>query len=796
MPLPLPNLDTRRWADLIDEGRALIPRYAPTWTDHNVHDPGITLMETLAWLVEQDIYRANRVPDRHRRKFLALAGFPPAPPQPARLPLTFALAGAGPVALPSGVVLSTGVIPASLRFHTLAPLTVLPVQLKTVQSFDGGAFLDETRRWREGLPVALWGENPASAGQTAPAGQPALYLGLEFDLSVVENQSLSLWLRFGSGRSDSVERARIQAEAEASIAACRPPRPLATCPPAAPSVDPWCALAETADEPVIPAVSHGIVPPHPTVRAVWEYDDGAGWQLLDAKDETRSLTLDGALTFTVPSAWAKRAWGVVKEAAFYLRCRLVAGLPDIAPVLADWALNTVLTEQVSPVRSTLPIAPEVTLLGETPTPGTRQQLALQLNAAGQITSLAIGPAVVGPAVWILDYQPAAPATPGSLTATLVSLGAGTGLPGQRVILPDAPVASGQLDMWSFSTSGGMPWRQVADFDAATATDAVFTLDPTNGTVMLGDGEKGRIPPVDATLIAVYATTAGAAGNVAAGAIWRLSGADDALNGALLGSDFANVIAALGPMTNRFQATEGADAEELMHAAGRAAENLWAHERLIELCPAGGCDTLDQLDHAAVLSRIAPPRATTLLDYERLALDTPGIGVLRARAWAGLDPTYPSLRAPGTVTVIVVPGLPVGQPQPSQGMLDSVHSYLNRRRTIGTRLVVVGPQYVEVTVQATVQAKARTSPARVQADIIAGLNAFLDPLQGGPNQRGWPFGRDVYRAEILQVIDNVPGVDHVLSLELIAGNGAAQCGNLCVGPTWLVTPGRHEIVVQM
>src|SRR5262245_61227546 len=105
MPLPLPSLDTRRWSDLVAEGRALIPRYAPTWTDHNVHDPGIMRMELFAWIVEQLVYRANRVPDRHLRKFLALAGFPPAPPRPA-----FAVLGAtlppstGTIRLRDGVV--------------------------------------------------------------------------------------------------------------------------------------------------------------------------------------------------------------------------------------------------------------------------------------------------------------------------------------------------------------------------------------------------------------------------------------------------------------------------------------------------------------------------------------------------------------------------------------------------------------------------------------------------------------------------------------------------------------------
>jgi hypothetical protein len=45
MGVPLPNLDDRRWIDLVEEGRSLLPFYAPQWTDHNIHDPGITLLE-------------------------------------------------------------------------------------------------------------------------------------------------------------------------------------------------------------------------------------------------------------------------------------------------------------------------------------------------------------------------------------------------------------------------------------------------------------------------------------------------------------------------------------------------------------------------------------------------------------------------------------------------------------------------------------------------------------------------------------------------------------------------------
>jgi hypothetical protein len=72
MPIPLPILDDRRFDDLVEELRALIPRYCPEWTDHNPSDPGITLIELFAWLGENQIYRLNRLPDASRRQLLSL----------------------------------------------------------------------------------------------------------------------------------------------------------------------------------------------------------------------------------------------------------------------------------------------------------------------------------------------------------------------------------------------------------------------------------------------------------------------------------------------------------------------------------------------------------------------------------------------------------------------------------------------------------------------------------------------------------------------------------------------------
>ena len=84
MTLPVTNLDTIDFEKLVDDARGLIPRYAPLWTDHNAHDPGITLIELLAWIADQEIYRVGFVGERHLKSFAALLGVQERKAQPAR----------------------------------------------------------------------------------------------------------------------------------------------------------------------------------------------------------------------------------------------------------------------------------------------------------------------------------------------------------------------------------------------------------------------------------------------------------------------------------------------------------------------------------------------------------------------------------------------------------------------------------------------------------------------------------------------------------------------------------------
>jgi len=76
MPIPLPNLDDRTYADLTAEARTLLPTLHPGWTNHNPSDPGIVLVELLAWLTEMLLFQVNEVPPANTEKFLKLLNGP------------------------------------------------------------------------------------------------------------------------------------------------------------------------------------------------------------------------------------------------------------------------------------------------------------------------------------------------------------------------------------------------------------------------------------------------------------------------------------------------------------------------------------------------------------------------------------------------------------------------------------------------------------------------------------------------------------------------------------------------
>jgi predicted phage baseplate assembly protein len=734
MFVPLPNLDDRRFTDLVDEGRALIPVYSAAWTDHNESDPGITIMELLAWIADGDLYRVNRVPEAHIRAFLALLGLAPEPPAPGSAPVQFLLHGTEKLLLPATVELSAKLLDGNLgKFRLQESVWVLPATLAAVQVQSGGKYRDITGSWRHAKPLEIFGSNPQPGD--------ALYLGFEGSLQT--GDILKLHLEFAGAQASSAGRRRILEELKSRQEACPP----------------WvaCGAEPPAPEPLV-------LPPHHSARVVWETQTQPGiWRSLDVDDGTRSMTLSGPISLTIAKPPAKVKTGAVAEQLMYIRCRLDSGSFDAAPLALRILENAAVAEQSSPLWEQWKIARGVVALGTPPAKGQPAWLRLSFDAAGSIDGIEFANAAANAIrVVVLDFKPATFSQPGALTVEAIRIGTGTASPNQLYHLKGPKLCTGSFVVYTLESHGAVVWTRVGSFVASGAAAADYVLDAGEASVLFGNGQNGRVPPASAPIIAVGRVTSGAAGNAAAGAINALDGGPH--NIALLGDVAAR--AARLAISNPDAATGGEDEETSEHAEGRAVQLFDRSERGI-----------------------------TLTDCKTLALETPGVQLVRAAAVANLVSGLQCYSAHGFITVVVVPSLPAGRPVPSPGLIGAVSAYLNRRRVIGTRIEVTGPDYLEVAVTASVKAVTGQNKAVIRDAVTAALAGFLDPLTGGPDRTGWPLGRGVYVSEILQTIAKVPGVDHVISLQLNAGDCGPQCGDICLAPLALTVSGNHQVQVS-
>src|SRR4029077_14896225 len=176
MPLPAPNLDDRRFQDLVDDAKRLVQRRCPEWPDHNVSDPGVPLIETFAYLGDQVLYRLNRVPERSYVTFLDLMGVELFPPGAAVAPVTFWLTAP----LEEDRLVEAGTEVATRRrrtaeavvFRTIDVLDILHCRRTYVMTSSADAQpFDQSGE--------LANERPVAAFSGVPQVDDALYIGLD-----------------------------------------------------------------------------------------------------------------------------------------------------------------------------------------------------------------------------------------------------------------------------------------------------------------------------------------------------------------------------------------------------------------------------------------------------------------------------------------------------------------------------------------------------------------------------------------------------------------------------------------
>jgi predicted phage baseplate assembly protein len=333
--------------------------------------------------------------------------------------------------------------------------------------------------------------------------------------------------------------------------------------------------------------------------------------------------------------------------------------------------------------------------------------------------------------------------------------------GRRWRVSQIPVLPGSLTITV--DEGGIggtttTWHEVADVAQAASDARVFVLDPGTGEVTFGDGLHGAIPPPGFRHIVAqrYQTGGGVVGHVDAGQITKL----------LKSHPF--VTAASNPLP----AAGGADEEPREKILLRGPQQLRARER-----------------------------AVTLADYELLALRAPGAQVARAHAVSGLHPGLPGKAIPGVVGVLVVPpAQPKGPYLPDEDTLRALAEHLSRHAApAGVAVVAAAPRYHLVRVEAQLVIEAAVDEGAAIAGVLAAIDSYLDPLMGGEDGQGWPFGGTLRFAPLVRrilgvLVDGQRALSAVPLLSLVVdGLRVPLCADRPIPAHDLLWPGGHELV---
>jgi len=207
-------------------------------------------------------------------------------------------------------------------------------------------------------------------------------------------------------------------------------------------------------------------------------------------------------------------------------------------------------------------------------------------------------------------------------------------------------------------------------------------------------------------------------------------------------------------------------------------------------------SLDDAIRTTILGLRERYRAVTAADFEWLALNTWTDGKKLARVHCiprrnleAADPAARNADAPAHVSLVVVPAQ-----GGDSGLNDALLQFLNLRRTLTTRLHVVGPVYLPVQISANLALRDDAVAQDALADARQALLDYYDPLKG-PAGTGWPFGRAVYVSEASAVLERRPLVRYVEDVQVTAPGAAdrEQPDGVLLEAGELVQPGATPLV---
>lgn len=480
MPLAIPNLDDRRYQDLLDEALARIPVYTPEWTNFNKSDPGVTLVELFAFLTENLLYRCNLIPDRNRKKFLSLLNIPLQPATSAQGLIT-ASNDKGPlqtVTFDDGVEVRASQAP----FFTTRGIDVLPIE--------GRVYFKQALAAPTQQVVDYYAQLYASFRGTPPQQPLQLYQVQAFPqpggapVSIGDTVDGFLWLALLVRAGDTppavlADAARDAIASQTLSVGVVPSLPNNTLTlPAGRVAGAPTPITLQFDAPSLPP-SGGLLD---SLNRVPQYVP------LNCTPTTDVFSQPGIIDVTLPPKSGLYLWNNIDP--------LESGVNQLPPSLDDSSLNDRLITWLR-IRPSGPVSAQFLWIGINSVPVLQRQ-----HIAGETLPVATGE----------PDQSAnlsqAPVLPGSVTVTATTpQGAVT----TYTEVSDLFLAGAEVPVPDPRLPPGTP-------PTPPANPNVFLLDAEAGQITFGDGAHGARPPEQAILRADYDYSLGAAGNVGATAI--------------------------------------------------------------------------------------------------------------------------------------------------------------------------------------------------------------------------------------------------------------------------------------
>jgi predicted phage baseplate assembly protein len=335
---------------------------------------------------------------------------------------------------------------------------------------------------------------------------------------------------------------------------------------------------------------------------------------------------------------------------------------------------------------------------------------------GQVFTVAQTPIQPGQQLTVREPQPPAPAEEQALAE----------VEGADAVTVTLDAAGQPEEIW-------VRWHAVPDFYGSGPRDRHYTIDPLSATIRFGDGTSGLIPPIGQNNIRLtYRAGGGEEGNRPSATIVELKS----------GVPYIDGVTNIGPSQG------GAPVEPVERVQARGPRVLRHRDRAV------AAQDLEDLAAAASADVAAAAAVVPLFNPYSLWLDpnAPAPGPDHAQV------------AAGQMGVIIVPDEPDSpKPTPSLVLLSQVSDYLRERCPATASLWVAGPEWIAVSVQATV---AVTSIAAADATADRArtvLQSYLHPLTGGPQGQGWPFGQRPHGSELSALLEALDDVDHVHAL---------------------------------